>query len=87
MIIFILLVFADSENTCRQKAIMNYDHSLNCIYFINCYIILILLTNTGTRLEQSMLVIQPPGTHRLADFSRKIPLFSDQGNPLLNYKM
>ena len=45
---------------------------------------LILLTNTGTRLEQTMLVIQPPGTHRLAAFSEEFPPLSDQGNPALN---
>ena len=45
---------------------------------------LILLTNTGTRLEQTMLVIQPPGTHGLAAFSEEFPPLSDQGNPALN---
>ena len=44
---------------------------------------LILLTNTGTRLEQTMLVIQPPGTHRLAAFSEEFPPLSDQGNPVI----
>lgn len=53
-------------------------------YFVHCYTVLILLTNTGTRLEQTMLVIQPPGTHRLAGFSEEFALLSDQGNPTLN---
>lgn len=47
--------------------------TLRYVHFINCYVILIFLTNADNRLEQTMLVIQPPGTHRLAGFSKIIP--------------
>lgn len=83
MIIFIFLLFVDWENTCWQKAITNCDFS-NCFYFINCYLIVILLTNTGTKLEQTMLVIEPPGSQGLAGFSKWFPLLSNQGIPTLS---